>query len=183
MRAGLHWYSYMVFRNAIFTSSKAIIVKRSFQKLAWHVKGMLECMVLLIKPPHPMKLMINPWTSQVPVHGRYFSISARISSFMHIAVVMILLHHSFEKMGFSINYNTKTFLSDEVDPWTMLTVLLFSVVFCSSKGPSTVWSWQKSLSFLVFTPTFFSVFTLLGLPAVRNIELWEIAGNIRVCTS
>lgn len=64
------------------------------------------------------------WTSQVLVQDKYFSISAFISSFMDIAVV-ILLYHSFEKMGFSITYNTETFFSDEVYPWTMVAVLLF----------------------------------------------------------
>lgn len=142
MRSGLHWYSYIVFKNAFFMSSQAIIIKSSFQKLAWHVKGISECMVLVRKKNHPMKPMklisTNLWTSQVLVQDKYFSISALISSFRHIAVVIILLHHSFEKMGFSITYNTETFFSDEVDPWAMVTVLLFSVVFGNSKEPSMI---------------------------------------------
>lgn len=76
------------------------------------------------------------------------------SIFMHIAVVMILLHHSFEQTGFSISGNTETLFSDEVDSWTMVTVLLFLVAFCSSKGPSTVWPWQKSLFSLVSAAIF-----------------------------
>lgn len=52
LRAGLHWYSYMVFRNAIFMSSKAVIIKSSFLKLEWLLKGMLECMVLVTKNPY-----------------------------------------------------------------------------------------------------------------------------------